>query len=232
MQIAIVINLLGCAGSSDKSQRAESVSRSEAGALQVSPVKNSQGGGYIIKQGDSIDVTVWGYNEFDTKALVRQGGIISVPLIGDIKAEGLTREELTKQLKTKLSEYTQGDPKIIVSVFNSQEQKVSVIGAVLRQDNYPIAGEMPIVEMISAAGGALPESDLHHVKLIRNGSNEDPIELDLANSLENGKVDLLPKVRAGDTIFVPKKNNTLTDFTGFVRDAALIFFGVFKVFGF
>jgi polysaccharide export outer membrane protein len=184
---------------------------------------------YTIKQGDSIDVTVWGYPEFNTKGTIRQSGTIIVPLIGEMKVGGLTKEEFQEELKQKLSEYVQGEPKMVISIVSSLNQRITVIGAVSRQENYPVITEVSLIEVISAAGGATPESDLHRVKIIRNGSNEDPTEVDVAAALESGRVDMLPKVRPGDTVFIPKTENALREFSDFLRDAVLLF-GFFRVF--
>src|SRR5438552_3502884 len=70
---------------------------------------------------------------------------------------------------------------------------------------------------------AQPEADLRHVKIIRAGRNEDPVEVDLATALENGTVEGLPRVRPGDTVFVPKTENAVKQFSDFLRDAVLLF---------
>jgi polysaccharide export outer membrane protein len=184
--------------------------------------------GYAIKRGDSIEVTVWGYPEFGTKTVVREGGIIIVPLVGELAVAGMTKEEFQKLIKQRLSEYVKGDARIIVSVVSLNNQRVTVIGAVTRQDNFPLMSEASVVEVLSSAGGSTPESDLHHVKIIRSGKSEDPIEVDLGAALENGTVDRLPKVRPGDTVFVPKNENVIREFSDFLRDAVLIF-GFFTV---
>ncbi|TLY29680.1 MAG: hypothetical protein E6K56_07950 [Ignavibacteria bacterium] len=195
-------------------------SRSGSGSLGVAV---SQPKAYRIKQGDSVDVSVWGYPEFTTKSMVREGGMIIVPLVGELMVDGLTKEQFQQLLKQKLSDYIHGDPRIIVAIFSPLTQKVTVIGAVVKQENFPVLTEVPLVEMISSAGGSTPEADLRHVKIIRAGRNEDPVEVDLATALENGTVEGLPRVRPGDTVFVPKTENAVKQFSDFLRDAVLLF---------
>ncbi|HYQ86222.1 MAG TPA: polysaccharide biosynthesis/export family protein [Bacteroidota bacterium] len=195
-------------------------SRSGSGSLGVAAAQPKT---YRIKQGDSVDVSVWGYPEFSTKGIVREGGLIIVPLIGEIMVEGLTKEQFQQLLKQKLSDYIHGDPRIIVAIFSPLGQRVTVIGAVAKQENFQVLAEVPLVEMISSAGGTTPEADLRHVKIIRAGRNEDPTEVDLATALENGTVERLPRVRPGDTVFVPKTENAVKQFSDFLRDAVLLF---------
>src|SRR5947209_4559492 len=94
--IVLILGVIfwGCTGSGEMTQSYQPAARSGSGALQASDAPTTQSpAAYTIKAGDSLDVTVWGYNEFNTKATVRQGGMIIVPLVGEMKVEGLTKEE-------------------------------------------------------------------------------------------------------------------------------------------
>lgn len=182
----------------------------------------------VIKQGDQVDVTVWGYSEFNTKGIVNAEGMITIPLIGEVLAEGVTKDELIQVLRKALAEYVQGDPKITVSISTILNQKISVLGAVTRQDNYPVTSEISLIEILSTAGGASPEADLHHIKVLRSGKG-DPLVMNLAWYIENGRTDELPKIKPGDTVFVPKKENFVRQFSDFLRDAVLVF-GFFRAF--
>ncbi|HWP82721.1 MAG TPA: polysaccharide biosynthesis/export family protein [Bacteroidota bacterium] len=217
----------GC-GSSKVMQESSAVSRSSAGALGETGVK-TENKTSVIKSGDHIEITVWGYTEFNTKGTVTEEGFITIPLIGDIKAEGLTKDQLLKELRSNLADYIQGESRITISITSPSNQRITVLGAVTRQDNYPVTAEVSLLEVLSAAGGGTPEADLHHIRVLRNGNGENAIVVNLAWFIENGRAENMPKVRPGDTVFVPKKENFVREFSEFLRDAVLVF-GFFRVF--
>lgn len=177
---------------------------------------------YVIGKGDQLLVTVWGYNEFTTTTTVRDDDRITVPLLGDIKAGGLSKDELISTLKQRLAEYIQGDINITISVLSSIGQRVTILGAVGRPGNYPIASEINLLELVSMAGGLPAEARLTGIKIFRKGGGK-PIEVDLDSHLEKGDIDNIAKVNPGDMVFVPKSENIVKEFGEFFRDVALLF---------
>ena len=154
--------------------------------------------------------------------------MILVPLVGELQAARLTKDEFTSQLKTRLVEYVKEDPKVIVSVVSLTGMKVSVMGAVTRQDNYPLVGDVSLVEVLSSAGETTPEADLRHVRIYRNGVTRSAVEVDMPGHMERGDVNAMPRVRAGDTVFVPRQENLLRDLSGFLGDMIMLF-GFFRI---
>ena len=75
---------------------------------------------YVIRREDKIELSVWGYPEFTTSAIVKETGTIVVPLVGEVPAAGLTKEQFTEQMRQKLSEYIQGEAKLTISVLSSE----------------------------------------------------------------------------------------------------------------
>ena len=192
----------------------------------------AQSDNYVIRQGDQVQLSVWGYPEFNTtgpSAVVKETGTLTIPLVGEMVAAGLTKEQFIEQLKKKLAEYIQGEVKLTVTVVSSQVQKVAVLGAVSKQENYTITNDVSLIEILSTAGGTTPESDLRHIKILRSGSNRQPIEVDLTWYIENGNVESIPMIRPGDTVYIPKKGNIIRELSDFMRDAIFIF-GFFRVF--
>jgi len=179
-----------------------------------------------IRAGDQLQLSVWGYPEFDVTAPVKPTGTVMIPLIGEMPAAELSKEEFTTKLKARLVEYVKEEPTVTVSVISLAGMKVAVMGAVTRQDNYPLTGDAPLVEVLMSAGGATPEADLRHVMIFRNGLPQNAINVDLPTSMQRGEVQKLPKVRTGDTVFVPRQENLIRDLSGFMADV-LVVFGLF-----
>ncbi len=192
-------------------------------------LSEAQSDTYIIRQGDQIQISVWGYPEFNTTSTVKEGGKLSVPLIGDMVVVGYTRQQFVEQLKQRLAEYIQGEIKLNVAISSALAQKISVLGEVSRQENYPFTEEATLLEVLSSAGGTTADSDLRHIKIYRRGASREPLEVDLAWYLENGEVESIPLVRPGDTVYVPRKGNIVRELSDFMRDAIFIF-GFFRVF--
>jgi polysaccharide export outer membrane protein len=222
--------LSGCSSSQEASrlqaiERTKPDQRSMVGALDGSA--SAEKGTAAIQPGDQIQVSVWGYPEFATTATVNEEGTIVVPLVGEIQAARLTKEQFTGNLKSRLTKYIKEEPRITVSVVSIAGTKVSVMGAVNKQDNYPVMGEVSLVEILSSAGGATPAADLSHVKIYRNGVSRNSIDVDLTKHMELGDMESLPRVRPGDTVFVPLQENLVRGLSDFVRDA-LVVFGFFR----
>ena len=180
--------------------------------LTLAVVAHAQPGDYLIGKGDQLLITVWGFPEFTTSTTVREDGLISIPLAGDIQAAGLRREEFIGVLKRQLAEYVQGEIKVTVSVLSSSLLRITVLGAVARPDNYPLSGETGLLEVIGTAGGPTSDANLTRVQIFRKDNALGTVTVDLEQHLERAEVDRLPVVRPGDVVFIPRQKNFLKDF--------------------
>jgi polysaccharide export outer membrane protein len=186
-------------------------------------VSRAQGVEYTINKGDQLLVTVWGYSEFTTTGTVRDNGMFGISLIGDLKAAGLTKEEFISNLQKKLAEYIPGDIKITVSVLSSIGQRVTILGAVTTPGNYAVSSEVNLLELISMAAGSLPDARLNRIKIFHKDKLQPPTEVDLETHIEKSDVENMPKVLAGDIVFVPRQQNFVKEFGEFFRDVAFLF---------
>jgi len=193
---------------------------SNVGSLRASPDTSAYGN--LIKPGDQIQLIVWGYPEFNTTTLVKDYGTITVPLIGEVVAAGLTSGQLTEQLKQRLSEYVKGDVRLTVSHVG-MDKRVSVVGAVNKQGNYPALTESSLVEVLAEAGGPTATADLEHLKIFRSGSRSDVVDVDLTAYLKGGDTQYIPRVGPGDTIFVPEQQNFVRDFSVYASEVVILF---------
>jgi polysaccharide export outer membrane protein len=217
--------LAGCGSSDIGTQSATQIIRSGSRSLQDEALRDD----YIIRKADLVAIDVFGYDEFKTETTVKEIGTIAVPLIGDVMAAGLTKEQLRAALTAKFAEYIQGNIQFTLTVTSSLPKKVVVIGAVTRQDNYPLTDEVSLLEVISMAGGVTAESDLRAVKILRGGLDVTPIEIDVAYYVEQGIVTSMPMVRPGDTVYVPRAENVIRDLSRFMTDVIFLF-GFFSLF--
>lgn len=108
---------------------------------------------YRLGAGDEIEINVFDVPELNVTVRLRESGFLSLPLIGPVKAMGLTETDLLDELTNRLSAYVRR-PQVSVFISNYGSQKVAVMGAVRNPGTYPLKkGENSLLELISEAGG-------------------------------------------------------------------------------
>jgi polysaccharide export outer membrane protein len=157
---------------------------------------------YIISQDDNISVTVWKEPSLSGSFPVRPDGMISLSLIGDIPAAGLTPMKLGASITEKLKKYVD-DPNVTVTVLAVGVKQVFLLGEVGHVGAVPITINMTPLQAIAAAGGLTPYANAKKVYILRtvNGKQE-KIPFNYKKALKDGNeqgVSLIP----GDTIVVP-----------------------------
>lgn len=181
--------------------------------------------------GDSIVISVWGYPEFTTRTLVNLSGRITLPLIGEVMAAGLTREDFRNSVRSRLAEFIQGEIKLTVGII-SPLPRITVLGSVSRTGSFPANTNVPLVEVLSNAGGWTDQSDLRYIKIIRQtspGSEGNAIEVNLESYLESGNIRFLTLVHPGDVVYVPRKENAIREMSDYLYSVFLLF-GFFRLF--
>lgn len=181
-----------------------------------------------IRVGDQIQISVWGYPEFTTNTNVKEAGTIVIPLIGEVLAAGLTRDQFSDLLRQRLAEYVKGEVRLTINIVSAGAQKISVFGAVNRPGSSPVTGEISLLDLLISAGGLTDISDLENIKIWRAGDIE-AVEVNLTSYLDSGNIKGIPLVYPGDTVFVPKKENIIREATDFLRDLIYLF-GFFSLF--
>ena len=106
----------------------------------------------MIGVADLLKIVVWRNPELTVDVPVRRDGKISVPLVDDIQAEGLTPEELKEVLTESLAEYVTA-PDVTVIVLQTLSHTVTVAGGVARSGQIPLVREMRVLDAIAQMGG-------------------------------------------------------------------------------
>ena len=175
-------------------------------AAQKTPAKSSpvaaEPGTYVIGPEDVLDVSVWKEPTVSRAVPVRPDGMISLPLINDIQAEGLTPMQLASSITEKLKKFFT-DPVVTVTVTAINSQKVFVVGEVLRPGPMLLIPNMTALQALSAAGGPTQFADQKHAYLLRReGGKETTYPLNYRDLLRGNRRGNLV-LKAGDTIVVP-----------------------------
>lgn len=133
-------------------------------------------GVYIIGPADRLRIDVWQNDKLALAEVpVRPDGMISVPLLNDVKAAELTTEQLKAEITTKLSEFITS-PDVTVVVLRPDSKRVFVLGEVARQGPVPLATNLTVVDVISAAGGLTPFADSGDIRIIRRAADGSELE--------------------------------------------------------
>jgi len=160
---------------------------------------------YIIGAGDVLEVLVWKNETLSRTVIVRPDGKISLPLVNDVQAAGLTPMALKEQISKELKKFKE-IPEVSVIVTETRSQVVYLMGQVVRPGPYPLAPNATVVQVIAQAGGFTPFADHNNIVILRRGSEgakEQRLEVSyksiLAGRSKKGDIAL----QAGDTIVVP-----------------------------
>ncbi|MET0402587.1 MAG: exopolysaccharide export protein EpsY [Cystobacter sp.] len=114
--------------------------------------QQTQDDSYIIRKGDLLDVNVWNQDRITTRLRVRDDGRISLPLINDVDAAGLTPAALARAVEQKLKELV-ANPVVTVMVMEAQPIRVSVLGEVRNAGQKRLESGAGLLQAISDAGG-------------------------------------------------------------------------------
>lgn len=222
--VMVAYMLSGC--STTQNAQTSTLSKSEMESLTIQRRTDEE---YIIQRGDEIELSVWDYDQFDATEKVNAQGIITLPLVGELKAEGLTKETFKQNLRAKLEEYIKGEINFTVTITSAQKSTISVLGSVSEPNNYQVISSITLFEILSKAGGTTEQADLRSIRIYRKGQVEEPTEVNLADYLKKKKSGPIAVVHPGDIVYVPQEENVMRELSSFFRDVVLLF-GMFRVF--
>jgi polysaccharide export outer membrane protein len=151
---------------------------------------------------DVLDVQVWKNEELSRVVPVRPDGMISLPLVNDIRAAGLTAVELREEITRRLAEYVPS-PEVSVMVREVHSVKVAVLGAVRMPGHYEVKSAATVLELIARAQGLNEFADRGRIVVLRqNGNETQRIPFNYRKVAEGSEQDNF-YVRPGDIIVVP-----------------------------
>jgi polysaccharide export outer membrane protein len=167
------------------------------------PVPATTDPAYVIGPEDVLDINVWKEPDVSRVVPVRPDGRISLPLINDVQAAGLSPQELGGMVTEKLRKYF-NDPQVTVIVTAINSQRIFVVGEVLRAGAFPLIPGMTVLQALSSAGGFTTFADVKkiHVMRLRDGKNIE-LPFNYRDVLKGDNPSQNIKLEAGDTVVVP-----------------------------
>jgi polysaccharide export outer membrane protein len=158
---------------------------------------------YLIGTGDVLSINVWKEPDVSSSVPVRPDGKISLPLVNDIQAAGLTPMQLGKLIHDKLQKYIE-DPQVTVVVTGVNSRLVYLVGEVARAGSFPLIPKMTILQALSAAGGLGEFADAKGIYVLRNSDGKPKrIPFNYKEALKGEHPEQNIELQPGDTIVVP-----------------------------
>jgi polysaccharide biosynthesis/export protein len=163
---------------------------------------------YRLGKNDVLNIFVAGHPEMSPQQIasgglagpiVEKDGNIYLPVVGALRAEGLTVVDFRAKLRDALARFVVR-PDVVVDILRFESQKFYVLGQVQRPGALPVDGDTTLLEALSVAGGVTPIGDLESAYVLRGGKL---LPINLADMLLRGDVSRNIYMRHGDVVYVP-----------------------------
>lgn len=170
---------------------------------------------YVVGPQDILTITSFDQEGLSGKYPVDSDGTFTFPLVGRVRAGGLTLRELEAEIKRLLKDGFFKDPQLSVGVEQYRSQKIHIVGEVRNPGTYPLTGDMSLIEAVARAGSTLPsasgEALIVHARtgkpsrgpIMPTGDDNEVTTVDL-KQLQSGALSQNVALRDGDTVFVPR----------------------------
>jgi len=153
---------------------------------------------YVIGLEDILSIKTWREPDFTLAVAVRPDGKITIPLVGDVQADGLTPERLKAQLQQALSDYI-NKPDITITVMQVNSKKYFITGGVNRPGQYPLVIPTRVFDALSGAGGFQNFANTKDIVIVRGNQR---IRFNYNEVLKGKKLEQNVFIESGDTIIV------------------------------
>ena len=200
--MATIFSFVGtCQGSPGETSKASTLPSpaNEGGeALQLSST-------YVIGPGDVLGINVWHEPEASVSStVVRSDGLITLPLIKEIEASGLTPKQLEKTLTERLSKQIR-QPDVTVLVKEIHSERVYLVGALKKESQLALKSSLTVLQAIAEAGGLTDYAKKSKIYVLRK-ENGKPVKLpfDYTAVIRGDHMEQNISLKPGDTIVVPQ----------------------------
>lgn len=158
---------------------------------------------YVIGPEDSLAVNVWKEIELSRPVQVRPDGKVSLPLLNDIQAAGLTPQQLAASITEKLKKFI-SDPQVTVIVTTIMSRRIYILGEVSRSGMYPLLHGMTVLQALSGAGSFSQFADTKKIYVLRNENGKQvKYPFNYKEVIKGRHQEQNIELKPGDTIIVP-----------------------------
>jgi len=175
-----------------------------AGFVQAAENSGSSGQEYyIIGKGDVLEISVWNEPEVSRRVKVRIDGRISMPLVDEIHAAGMTPMELKEVITGRLSEYIEV-PVVTIMIHEKATKSYYVLGEVSRPGEFTLTDDITVLQALAMAGGFTEWADKRNLLLLRKSEHgEQRIKINYRDIVSGKDPEKNLSIVSGDTLVVP-----------------------------
>ncbi len=175
-----------------------------AAAVSVAGTSVPLPAGYVIGAEDVLSIVFWRDKDMSADVVVvRPDGKISLPLLNDIDAAGLTPDQLRARLIKAATKYVE-DPNATVVVKEIHSRRVFITGSVAKPGTFPLIGEMNVLQLVALAGGLAEYADAKNITIMRNdGGRQQSFKFNYKDVTKGKHVEQNIMLKPGDTVIVP-----------------------------
>jgi polysaccharide export outer membrane protein len=182
---------------------AQSAARADAPAPAAAAAPVAVPKDFVIGPEDVLSVTVWREKDLSADVTVRPDGKVTLPLVNEIQAAGLTPAQLREQLTTAMSRFV-ADPSVTVAVKTINSLKVYISGQVGKPGAYPLTSPTTVLQLIVTAGGLHEFADAKNIVIIRRQDGQETTHrFNYKDVLKGRNLAQNIQLAPGDTILVP-----------------------------
>ena len=158
---------------------------------------------YTIGADDVLEIVFWRDKELTAIVTVRPDGRISLPLLNDVEAAGLTPLQLRDRLLEEARRYIE-DPSIAVVVKEIKSRRVFITGNVEKPGTYPLTSPTTVLQLIAAAGGLKEFVSGKNIAIVRwDGGRQAYLTFNYQKAVSGRDLDQNLPLQPGDTVVVP-----------------------------
>jgi len=157
---------------------------------------------YVIGPGDALEIVVWKDQTLSGPVKVRPDGFITIPLVNEIQATGLTTAQLRQTLEEKYKEFV-ANPFVTVRVAGISSTEIFLIGQVAKPAAYPAVGNDTLLQIITRAGGLTIFADRGNIRVVRREKDKVKEFIVDYDAIIKGDLQQDIILRPGDRVIVP-----------------------------
>jgi polysaccharide export outer membrane protein len=158
---------------------------------------------YVIGAEDVLNIVIWREKDLSVEVMVRPDGKVSVPLLNDVQAAGLSPEQFRQQLTTAAAKFV-ADPSVTVIVKAINSRKVYIMGEVRAPGPYPLPGPTTVLQLIAQAGGLSEFADSKDIGVVRmENGRAVRLKFNYDDVARGRKIEQNVVLKPGDTVIVP-----------------------------
>src|SRR6202453_5167933 len=203
MKLGILFIVLSSSLSGQVPAASQADRRLQADAVEA-PGSKAHDNRFVIGNDDRLSINVWKEPDLTRSIPVRSDGQISLPLVGELQAQGRTPLQLEQEISTKLMSYIT-EPEVTVIVEQINSQKFNILGQVVKPGSYPLAAATTGLDAITAAGGFRDFAKQKDIYILRQntGGQETRIAFNYKDVIKGKNPQQNIKLQPRDTIVVP-----------------------------